>query len=112
MGSKGKQERLEQRQYWDEQLKQRLSELNTQGLESEKITRDTTVKKLRAKIRETDQRLKAIEEKEQKAVEMARIKAEKAAAPKVKKSKKKALEEQPEESKRKQKKRKKKEGKD
>jgi len=113
MVSKGKEERLAQRRYWEDQLKQRLSELNDKGLASDKVTKDTTVRKLRAKIRETDERLKVIETKDQKVVEMAKAKAEKLAAPKVKKSgKKKAAEDKPAESKRQQKKKKKKESKD
>lgn len=111
MGSKGKEARLEQRRYWEEQLTQRLAHLAEKGLDADKISRDVAVRKLRASIRETGQRLKAIEGKEQKAEEMARIKAEKLAAPKIKKSdKKKAVEEQTAESKRQQKKKKKKEG--
>jgi len=111
MGSKGKDERLEQKRYWDEQLERRLSLLTDKGFDADRISRDTTVKKLRAKIRETGQRLRAIEGKEQKAEEMAAAKAQKLAAPKIKKSdKKKLVEEQPAESKRQQKKKKKKEG--
>jgi len=111
MASKAKEARLEQRHYWDEQLEQRLSLLTGKGLDADAISRDTTVRKLRAKIRETRQRLRAIEGKEKKAEEMARIKAEKLAAPKKEKpSKKKVVEEQTAESKRQQKKKKKKEG--
>lgn len=111
MGSEEKEARLAQRRYWDEQLAQRLSLLGEKGLDADKISRDVTVRKLRAKVRETGQRLKAIEGKEQKAEEMAKIKAEKLAAPKIKKSdKKKVVEEQTAESKRQQKKKKKKEG--
>jgi hypothetical protein len=110
MASKAKESRLEQRHYWDEQLEQRLSLLTEKGLEADAISRDTTVRKLRAKIRETGQRLRAIEGKEKKAEEMARVKAEKLAAPKKEKSsKKKVVEEQSAESKRQQKKKKKKE---
>ncbi|MCF8143797.1 MAG: hypothetical protein K9N21_07760 [Deltaproteobacteria bacterium] len=111
MVSKAKEARLEQKHYWDEQLAQRLSLLTEKGLDADAVSKDTTVRKLRAKIRETGQRLRAIEGKEKKAEEMARIKAEKLAAPKKdKSSKKKVVEEASAESKRQQKKKKKKEG--
>lgn len=110
MASKTKEARVEQKRYWDVQLEQRVSLLKEKGLDAGDISRDAAVRKLRAKIRETGHRLTTIEGKEQKAEEMARIKAEKLAAPKVKKSdKKKAVEEKPAESKRQQKKKKKKE---
>jgi hypothetical protein len=111
MASKGKEQRLEQKQYWNEQLQQRLSLLAEKGLDGEAVSKDTTVRKLRAKMRETGERLRAIEGKEKKVEEMARIKAEKLAAPKKEKSsKKKVVEETAAESKRQQKKKKKKEG--
>ncbi|OQX66183.1 MAG: hypothetical protein B5M55_00785 [Desulfococcus sp. 4484_242] len=111
MASKEKATRLEQERYWGEQLKKRFTLLTGKGLDAGRISRDAAVRKLRARIRETGQRLRAIEEREQKAEEMARLKAEKLAAPKIKKSrKKKEMEEKPAESKRQQKKKKKKEG--
>ena len=111
MGSKEKAARLEQKVYWEEKLNQRLSLLTDKGAESEKIAKDTTVKKLRAKVRETDKRLRAIEGKEKKLEEMAKIKAEKLAAPK-KEKKGKTPEEKTGKSKRQQKKKKKKESKE
>lgn len=113
MASKEKAARLEQRVYWEEKLNQRLSLLAENGADSEKIAKDTTVRKLRAKMRKTDQRLGVIEGKEKKLEEMAKTKAEKLAAPKKEKEKKgKILEEKPGESKRQQKKKKKKEKKE
>jgi len=112
MASKEKAARLEQRTYWEEKLNQRLSLLADKGAESQKISKDTTVRKLRAKMRETDKRLKAIQGKEKKTEEMAKIKAEKLAAPKKEQGKKgKISEEKTGESKRQQKKKKKKESK-
>jgi len=113
MASKEKTARLEQRVYWEEKLKQRLSLLAEKGAESEKITKDTTVRKLRAKMRETDERLKAIEGKEKKLEEMAKLRAEKLAAPKKEQGKKGNIsEEKPAKSKRQQRKKKKKESKE
>lgn len=111
MASKDKESRLAQMADWEEQLSKRLSQLAEEGVASEKISKDPQVKKIRAKIRETRDRLTAIEKKEQKLEEMAKARAEKAAAPKKEKKKKKGVEEEPAESKRQQKKKKKKEGK-
>ncbi len=108
MASKDKESRLGQMSYWEEQLNQRLALLAEKGDAPEKIAKDTEVKKIRAKIRETRDRLKAIEEREKKLEDMAKAKVEKAAMPKKSKKKKKE-EESPEESKRQQKKKKKKE---
>ena len=113
MGSKEKAARLEQKVYWEEKLNQRLSLLADRGAGSEKISKDTTVKQLRAKMRETDKRLRVIEEKEKKLQEMAKVKAEKLAVPKKEKGKKgKTSKDDPVDSKRQQKKKKKKEKKE
>ncbi|MCG6880530.1 MAG: hypothetical protein LJE96_15465 [Deltaproteobacteria bacterium] len=109
MASKDKESRLAQMSYWEEQLNQQLARLAEQGISSEKIAKDTEIKKIRAKIRETRGRLAVIEEKEKKREEMAKAKAEKAAKPKEPKKKKKQEEEEEAESKRQQKKKKKKE---
>ena len=110
MASKDKESRLGQMSDWEEQLNQRLALLAEKGVASGQIAKDTEVKKIRAKIRETRDRLKAIEEREKKLEDMAQAKAEKAAMPKISKKKKKSEEEEnAEESKRQQKKKKKKE---
>ncbi|MFZ0451986.1 MAG: hypothetical protein WAL98_22365 [Desulfatiglandaceae bacterium] len=113
MPSKSKESRMEQKIFWEEKLKQRLEVLAENGVESGKLSKDMTVKKIRAKLRETGARLKAVEAQEKKVEEMAREKAEKLAAPKEKKTgkKKKTEEEKAAESKRQQKKKKKKEAK-
>jgi hypothetical protein len=107
MPSKGKEERLEQKAYWEGKLSQRLAQLKEDGVESGKTVKDTVVKQIRAKLRETNNRLETIDKMEKKIQEMAATKAEKLAAPKVKKSKKETAEEEAE-SKRQQKKKKKK----
>ena len=91
-------------------MNQRLSELEQKGLSPKEAAKDTTVQSFRAKLRETDKRLDAIEGRDKKLEEMARLKAEKEAAPKSekpKKGKKSKAEETPAESKRQQKKKKK-----
>ena len=108
MGSKSKQVRQYQKDYWGKKLEERLSVLAEKGVEPEKVARDASVRNLRAKLRETQGRLKTITEIEKKSEEMARAKAEKMSLPKREKKKKEA-EEAPEMSKRQQKKKKKKE---
>ena len=114
MPSKTKEARLEQKQYFEKKLAERLTLLGEKGLEPRQITRDAGVKKLRAQIRKTNDRLKVIEGLEQRSEEMLRSKEEKAAAPKKKEkaSKKKSQEEEAQMSKRQQKKRAKKEEKE
>lgn len=106
MASKSKTSRLEQKAYLEKQLDERLSFLSEKGIEPGKISKDTGVKKIRAQIRETVGRLKVISDMERKVEEMARIKAEKMAAPKKEKGKK-ASDEVPAVSKRQKKKKKK-----
>jgi len=94
--------------YWEEQLNRRLALLAEKDVAPEKIAKDSEIKKIRAKIRETRDRLGAIEEKEKKLEAMTKARAEKAATPKKSKKKKKE-EETAAESKRQKKKKKKKE---
>ena len=108
MVSKSKESREGQKVYWTNKMNQRLSDLAEKGLEPSKISKDVTVRKIRAKLRETENRLKTIAGLENKVKEMAKIKSEKKAAPeKVKGKKKKEAEKTPEMSKRQQKKKKK-----
>ena len=111
MGSNSKEARSGQKAYWENKLKERLSVLNDQGLvESGRISKDSAVRKIRAKIRSTDASLQVIADLEKKIADMARAKTEKAAEAKNKKAKSgKASEEAPEVSKRQQKKKAKKE---
>lgn len=88
MPSKSRATRLEQKAHLENQLKQRLADLAEKGLDSSSVAKDNTVKKLRADIRKSNMRLKAIGEKEKKIEEMARTKEEKSALPKKEKSKK------------------------
>jgi hypothetical protein len=110
MGSKTKQTREGQKTYWETKLNQRISVLAEKSMESEKIARDPGVRKIRARIRQAQGRLKAIVDFQKKVDEISTIKAEKMAAPKKDKGKKEK--EEPDTSKRKQKKMKKMERKD
>jgi hypothetical protein len=110
MTSKSKESRIEQKRYWETKLEHRLGALAEKGADPRNAAKDPAVKKMRAYLRETEARLKTITSLEVKAEEMAKKKAEKAAAPKEEKGKKgKAKQETQEMSKRQQKKKKKKE---
>jgi len=111
MPSKSKEARLEQKIFWEEKLKQRLDVLAENGVDPRKSPKDRTVKKIRAKLRDTETRLNTIGTQEKKIEEMAVKKAEKLAAPKEKKTKKKVAEEVKGAESKRQKKKKKKEGK-
>jgi hypothetical protein len=89
MTSKTKVTRLDQKTYWETRLSQRLSVLADKGVVPGEMSKDATLRKIRAKIRETEARLTRIEALDKKAEEMARTKAEKEAIPKTAKDKKK-----------------------
>ncbi|RLB79158.1 MAG: hypothetical protein DRH15_09315 [Deltaproteobacteria bacterium] len=110
MASKSKTARVNQINYWEGRLERRLKALTESEKDPHKVARDPIVRKIRAKIRETQARLNAIEQKEKKNEEMARRKALKTAIPKKEKGgKQKGEEERQGMSKRQQKKLKKKE---
>lgn len=88
MSSKSKAARLDQKAYWEEKLSGRLSLLAEKGLEPEKISKDTGVRKIRARIRETEARLRVISDLERKTEEMARAKVEKGEEARKEKGKK------------------------
>jgi outer membrane biosynthesis protein TonB len=108
MGSRKKEAQERQKAYFERSLEERLSFLSKKGIESPGIDKDTLVKKLRANIRAINDRLKAIAGNEKRTEELAKIKAEKAAAPPVSKDqqegKGKKSKEAPEEGKEKKKK--------
>jgi hypothetical protein len=81
MGSQQKQTQTRQKAEFERRLKDRLSLLSKKGIESPKVDKDPLVKKLRAKIRANNDRLNAIAAIEKRTEELARIKEEKAAAP-------------------------------
>jgi len=89
MSSKSKAARLSQMSYWEGKLEERLKTLSESVTDPQRLAADPVVKKIRAKIRETQARLRAIEEKEKKNEDMARKKAQKSSAPKKEKAKKK-----------------------
>jgi len=96
MGLMRKQIQMRQKAYFEQKLQNRLSFLSGKGIEAPKIDKDPLVRKLRANIRAVNNRLRLIADNEKRTEEMAKIKADRAAAPpkehKGEKSKK-ALEE-------------------
>lgn len=98
MPSKTNTARENQKEYWESRLTQRIDVLAEKGLDQSQIAKDKAVKKIRAELRKTEARLKTITELEQKTAEMAKMKAEKMAAPKKEKGGKKEKE-TPEETK-------------
>lgn len=116
MASKSEGTRENQREQWERKLAERVALLTEQGLETAAINKDSAVKMLKAKIKKSKARLRAIAAMAEKIEEKARIKAEKLAAPKEEKPKKKKTaaeeEEAQEESKRQQKKKQKKQKKE
>ena len=81
MGSKQKPAQLEHKVQFEKQLAERLAYLNDQGMEPERINKDMLVKKLKAKVKAINLRLKAIDAYDKRTEELAQIKAEKLAAP-------------------------------
>ena len=81
MGLKRKQMQMRQKAYFEQKLQNRLSFLSGKGIEAPKIDKDPLVRKLRANIRAVNNRLRLIADNEKRTEEMAKIKAERAAAP-------------------------------
>jgi hypothetical protein len=81
MGLKRKQMQMRQKVYFEHNLQDRLSFLSGKGIKSPKADKDTLVRKLQANIRAVNKRLRLIADNEKRTEEMAKIKAERAAAP-------------------------------
>jgi hypothetical protein len=98
--------RLKQKAEWEVKLKKRQALLGEKGFDEKKIARDVGVKELKAKIKESQVRLRAIDANEKRTEELAAIKAERLAKPKEEAPKPKKTEEPPPEAKPKKKKKK------
>ena len=81
MGLKRKQMQMRQKAYFEQKLQNRLSLLSGRGIEAPKIDKDPLARKLQANIRAVNKRLRLIADNEKRTEEMAKIKAERAAAP-------------------------------
>ncbi|MDQ7837372.1 MAG: hypothetical protein RDU59_02635 [Thermodesulfobacteriota bacterium] len=106
MASERRETRLKQKAEWEVKLQKRLALLAEKGADKKKIARDVLVKGLKAKIKESQARLRAIDATEKRTAELATIKAERLARPKEETSKAKKVAAPPPEAKPKKKKKK------
>ena len=112
IASESKETRLKQKATLEAKLQKRLALLAEKSLDEKKIARDVLVKELKAKLKETATRLRAIAANVQRTAELAAVKAERLAKPKEELPKaKKATPEPPQEAKAKKKKKKEEEAK-
>jgi len=84
MGLKRKQTLIDQKARFERELKNRLSFLSGKGLVSPQADKDTLVRKLQGDIRAVNSRLRKIAADEKRTEELKKMKADKAAAPRVK----------------------------
>jgi hypothetical protein len=81
MGLKRTQMLVRERAYFEDKLKGRLSSLSGKGIKSPQAAKDTLVRKWQANIRALNKRLRVIADNEKRTAEIAKIKADRAAAP-------------------------------
>jgi hypothetical protein len=80
MSLKHKNMQLRQKSYCEQQLKDRLALLAGRGIEGKKVDRDPIVRKLKASVKALNGRLRAIADSEKLVQDLAKSKADKAAA--------------------------------
>jgi hypothetical protein len=73
---------MKQKAYFEQKLKDRLSFLSGKGIKPPQTGKDTIVRKFEATIKAVNRRLRTIADQEKKTEELAKMKAERAAAPK------------------------------
>jgi hypothetical protein len=97
MASQSRETRQKQKAEGEVKLQKRLAFLGEKGFDEKKIARDVLVKELKAKIKESQVRLRAIDANETRTAGLAAVKAERLAKPKEEAPKpKKAAEPAPE----------------
>jgi hypothetical protein len=106
MASKSEETRLKQKATLEAKLQKRLALLAEKGLDEKGIARDTLVKELKADLKQTEVRLRAIAANEKRTAGLAAMKAERLAKPKEEAPKAKKSAEPPPEAKPKKKKKK------
>jgi hypothetical protein len=107
MASESNETRLKQKAALEAKLQKRLALLAEKGIDEKKIARDVLVKELKAELKKTAARLRAITAHVTRTADLAAIKAERLAKPKEETPKaKKAAPEPPPEAKAKKKKKK------
>jgi hypothetical protein len=110
MSSKQEETSVDHKAYFEAKLNARRSYLVEKGIDPKGIAKDTILKNLKSKIRKMNLKIAAIAEIKKRTEELAKIKADRLAAPKKQKAvKEKAPAAPPEEGKEKKKKKKKKE---
>jgi hypothetical protein len=72
---------MRQKARFEHTLQDRLSFLSGKGIKSPKAEKDTIIRKMQADIKAVNKRLRVIAASEKRTEEMAKIKAERAAAP-------------------------------
>jgi hypothetical protein len=82
MGFMRKQMLLQQRASFEQTLQERMASLSKRGIQSPKADKDTIVRKLKADIKAVNKRLRTVAENDKKTEGNAKIKADRAAAPK------------------------------
>jgi hypothetical protein len=82
MASESKETRLKQKATLEAKLQKRLTLLAEEGLDEKKVTRDVLVKQLKAKLKKTAVRLRAIAANVKRTADLAAMKAERLAKPK------------------------------
>jgi hypothetical protein len=82
MGLRRKQILIGQKANFEHKLRDRLSSLSGKGVKSPQADKDTLVRKWQADIKAVNRRLRVIADNEKRTAEIAKIKAERAAAPK------------------------------
>jgi hypothetical protein len=80
MSLKRKQMLLGQKEHFEQKLKDRKTALSGKGIESARVEKDPIVRKLRANVNAMNNRLKAIAASEKITADMAKLKADRAAA--------------------------------
>ena len=83
MGLKREQMLMRQKAYFEHKLQDRLSFLSGKGIKSPKADKDVLFRKLQANIRAVNKRLRLIADNEKRTEEMAKIKAQRTAAPRI-----------------------------
>ena len=81
MGLKRKQMQMRQKAFFEQKLQDRMLFLSEKGIESRKADKDPLVRKIKANLKAVNNRLKWLAESEKKTADMAKIKADRAAAP-------------------------------
>ena len=81
MSLKRKQMQMRQKAFFEQKLQDRMLFLSEKGIESRKADKDPLVRKIKANIKAVNSRLKLVADNEKITEEMAKIKADRAAAP-------------------------------